>query len=186
MKQIGRSMDIEDRELPDAPAPKLIAPPPEGWPHVSDNASQQRHYELLRTQGQGHKFAEMVALRQCAMSHCPTGNDNLFRQRNNGQQLDEMIEPVRNRYLEAAKAAGVSVHGKVYMNRLARFNNDPKAWVSDMSEVKARCDEEGWTAEDIDGKTLHKPNKLQAPSWEKEHAKRVKRKIKKAQLSNGR
>lgn len=182
---------IQTRELPEAPQPALLQPPPEGWPVVSERAHQQKHYELLRAQGQSHNFAEMIALAQfpATVEKGLMGNDNFHRGRYGHKQLDEMPAPVRQRYLDAAKEAGVSIAGKVYSSTLARFNCDPLAWVSDAAEMKARCDEEGWSMDDADGNVLHKPKELKDPSWitqaKKQAAARARRKKRKA-VKNGR
>jgi hypothetical protein len=52
----------------------------------------------------------------------------------------------RMRYA-AAEAAGVDTHGKRYLSGLARYPNDPEAWVSDLSDVGRVVRERGWNCE---------------------------------------
>lgn len=54
-------------------------------------------------------------------------------------------------YEAKAKAAGVSTTGKVYMGSLATEFADPKAWFSDIDDIKARCKEMGWECKMEDG-----------------------------------
>jgi hypothetical protein len=52
----------------------------------------------------------------------------------------------RMRYAAAA-AAGVDTNGKRYLSGLARYPNDPEAWVSDLSDVGRVVRERGWNCE---------------------------------------
>jgi hypothetical protein len=47
------------------------------------------------------------------------------------------------RYL-AAQAQGVDTNGRRYISGLARFPNDPEAWVSGTSDVARLCRDRGW------------------------------------------
>jgi hypothetical protein len=52
----------------------------------------------------------------------------------------------RMRYAAAA-AAGVDTNGRRYLSGLARYPNDPEAWVSDLSDVGRVVRERGWNCE---------------------------------------
>jgi hypothetical protein len=57
------------------------------------------------------------------------------------------------RYM-AAEAAGVDTNGRRYISGLARFPNDPEAWVSDLSDVRRVCEQRGYGCEgavDVEG-----------------------------------
>jgi hypothetical protein len=93
------------------------------------------------------RFADMIASRKGPGTNVQDGNDKFFQNRHNNEDFAKMPEPIRRDALEKARKMGVSISGKVYVGGLARFANDPLAWVSDTSEVKARCAEKGWSAE---------------------------------------
>jgi hypothetical protein len=46
-----------------------------------------------------------------------------------------------------AETSGISTVGKCYISTLARYPGDPQAWVSDLHDVRARCEERGWGCE---------------------------------------
>lgn len=54
-------------------------------------------------------------------------------------------------YEKKAKAAGVSTTGKFYLGSLATEFADPKAWFSDLDDIKSRCKEMGWECKIEDG-----------------------------------
>src|SRR5215831_11419922 len=47
----------------------------------------------------------------------------------------------------AAAALGVDTNGKHYLSGLARYPNDPEAWVSDLSDVARVVRGRGWNCE---------------------------------------
>lgn len=110
------------------------------WPVVSLNSSVQSRYELMRQNGQSHSIAEILACR--AFPGVKT--DSVFNEgRCNGSQFEK--HPLLGDYYKAkAEAAGVSTTGKYYCSGLARFPGDPKAWISDRSDVKRVADENGF------------------------------------------
>lgn len=106
------------------------------YPTVSDDPDVQGHYESLRRNGQEHTFAT-VAVSRCA----PTtrGLDRSFVQGRNGYDDGLNDSRIREKYYAAARKAGISTSGKFYVHGLADYQCDPKAWVSDLGEVKAKC-----------------------------------------------
>lgn len=58
-------------------------------------------------------------------------------------------EKSRKAALKAARMAGVNVNGKMYMHGLARFPNDPEAWVANRSEAKRKCELSNLTCEEL-------------------------------------
>lgn len=121
------------------------------WPHVSDDPRVQALYELSRSQGNDHRFAEMCAFR------CPPGTggtDRAFLEGHcNGNQFAD--DPVYGEIARRkAKAAGVDITGKVYKSGLATEPADPKAWVSGLGDVKRLCEQNGWECDRV-GTKLH-------------------------------
>lgn len=51
---------------------------------------------------------------------------------------------IREHYLQAARAAGVSTDGKFYESRIAAFPGDPEAWVSGSDDVRRVVESRGW------------------------------------------
>ena len=112
-------------------------------------SSQQQHYDECIANGCAPRLAEMLALRQFPYSR----TDREFLAGHcNGSQF-EGKEELGNRFRKAAKKAGVNTAGKVYLHQLAASPCDPKAWVSDRSDVKRVLKERGWSA---DGMVQHK------------------------------
>lgn len=103
---------------------------------VSTDAPVQRAYENMRSSGESHNLSEMLALRTFPGVH---GTDSTFMAGTHAQDT-----PYDNWRYQAAKEAGVDTNGKRYLSGLARFPNDPSAWVSDSSDVKRICEERGW------------------------------------------
>ena len=113
----------------------------------------QAHYISMIEDGQQPRFAEM-----CALSQPPgTGQtDRAFLEgRNNMEWLNKIPKRQADRMVAAAKAAGVNPAGKYYFGGIAdkRGIYDPKAWVSDSSDVKKVAEERGM---DVDGAIKHK------------------------------
>lgn len=132
---------------------KIIKPTnvPKAYPVVSFNDAIQARYEKMRRDGQSHSMAEMLAFQK------PPGSINTDRTfmeaEMNNQQLDSMGKVRRENLLKKAKAAGVSISGKVYKTSLARYPGDPRAWVSDLSDVKRVVEERNI---DCEGHVSHK------------------------------
>ena len=120
---------------------------------ASAKAYQIEHYVNMVKDGQDPRFAEM-----CALSQPPgTGQtDRAFLEgRNNMEWLNKLPKRQADRMVAAAKAAGVNPEGKYYFGGIAdkRGIYDPKAWVSDSSDVKKVAEERGM---DVDGAIKHK------------------------------
>lgn len=69
-------------------------------------------------------------------------------------------------YLDAAKAAGVSIQGKIYQHGLARFPGDPFAWVSDRDEIKKKVKQIGGESEELGIKAEPQAPKKSVPIGE--------------------
>jgi hypothetical protein len=115
------------------------------WPVVSDDLDVQAHYEHCRDEGTTHSLAEMFALQSPPMSDSDRefleGRGGCYAQFANDHSQDDRY----GRMVAAkAKAAGVSIQGKIFQSGLARFSGDPEAWVSGKSDVKALCEKRGW------------------------------------------
>lgn len=108
---------------------------------ISPDDRVQLAYERMRHKGVSHNLAEMFALQ-----HPPqlAGTDAIFNEgRCNGNQF-EGAEWLGDAYRRQAAEAGVDVKGKTYLGGLAAFPGDPRAWVSDLGDVKKVCEERGW------------------------------------------
>ena len=104
----------------------------------------QAHYISMIEDGQQPRFAEMWQ------------TDRAFLEgRNNMEWLNKLPKRQADRMVAAAKSAGVNPAGKYYFGGIAdkRGIYDPKAWVSDSSEVKKVAEERGM---DVDGAIKHK------------------------------
>lgn len=121
----------------------------EPYPIISNDAGVQSHYEECRQNGCNHRLAEMLALR--AFPHANTDREFL-EGRCNGKQFERQPR-LGERYRKMAEAAGVSTTGKVYLGQLADFPGDPKAWVSDRSDVLRVAREKNLT---VDGSVKHR------------------------------
>lgn len=124
---------------------------PKAYPFVSGNPAVQARYEELRAKGQSHTIAEMLAFQQ------PPGSMNtertFFEAGCNNQQLDNMGKVYRNKLLTMAKKAGINISGKIYKPSLAAYQGDPRAWVSDLNDVKRVVKERNL---DCEGHVTHK------------------------------
>jgi hypothetical protein len=96
----------------------------------------QQHYLKVLAEGHGERFAAMVALQQPPGTR---GTDRAFQEgRLSGNWLDDLPKYQARRIVREAKAAGIDISGKQYMSGLANKlgHCDPKAWVSDLSDVR--------------------------------------------------
>lgn len=106
------------------------------WPQIYAHAETQAHYEQCRANGCTDAMAQMLAERQAPGSK---GTDRAFMEgRNNGGYLDDMPDFLRQKFLQKAKRAGVSLAGKTYVSGLATEACDPHAWVSGVDELMSR------------------------------------------------
>jgi hypothetical protein len=112
------------------------------WPSLGRAAnSQWLRYVEMRANGESARMAEMLATRSFPGIH---GSDSTFMKGTHYQetQLDEY------RHREAA-ARGVDTNGRRYIAGLARYPNDPEAWVSDRSDVLRVCRDRGWSCDGL-------------------------------------
>lgn len=81
------------------------------------------------------RLKEMLKARKCASLR---GTDSWFQ---TGWAHDDGLNgsPVRNRYYEEAKKAGISTAGKRYRHDLANYTFDPNGWVGSIGEVYDKC-----------------------------------------------
>lgn len=96
----------------------------------------QSHYIKMVNAGQSPRFAEMCALQQPPGTK---GTDRAFQEgRLAGNQWDELPPRQAKKMIREAKAAGINISGKQYVSGLANKlgHCDPRAWVSDLSDVR--------------------------------------------------
>jgi hypothetical protein len=114
-----------------------------GLPMVSHSKSIQAAYIAMRLDGLGHKLADMFAHQQPPMSN----TDREFLEGHcNGNQF-EKTPGVGDYYAREAKAQGVDITGRVYINSLAAYPGDPKAWVSSRGDLEAVVKERNWSCQ---------------------------------------
>ena len=65
-------------------------------------------------------------------------------------------------YKKACEKAGGSIKGKRYISQLAKFPGDPKAWVSNLGDVKKVCEERNFGCEEV-GVKQRDPDKEPPP-----------------------
>jgi hypothetical protein len=95
--------------------------------------------------GCSERLAEMLASHRFPGTK---GTDRAFFQGRHlgvGQFAD--VPLVARHHERIAEAAGMSTVGKAYLGTLARYPGDPEAWVSDLHDVKTKCEERGWGCE---------------------------------------
>lgn len=113
---------------------------------ISNDPVIQHRYEQMVRDGVAPMLADMLACQRP-----PRGKDNTswLAQQSKAIGGGDLAPPVREHHEAMARAAGVSIEGKVYMPGLARQNmpGDPMAWVSDHSEFKRRLEArgDGWS-----------------------------------------
>jgi len=99
---------------------------------ISNDPAVQTRYEEMRAAGTTHKLAELLATRSFPGLN---GTDKAFnRGRCNGNQ-GEKCPDLYNYFQRIADAQGVSTTGRYYCHGLGRYPGDPRAWVSDTSDV---------------------------------------------------
>ncbi len=127
-----------------------------GLPFVSHRHETQAFYIRMRISGQTHALAEMLALRKFPGVK---GTSSVFMQGTHHQdtQYDHM------RYI-AAQQNGVDTNGKRYLSSLARFPNDPEAWVSGIDDVARVVRDRGWNCSGAVDHTGFDPSKHERPA----------------------
>lgn len=85
---------------------------------ISDDPAIQAEYEAMRAKGESHNMAEMLALQQFPFSR--DENQILFK----GEES-----------------------GKLYISQLARYPGDPRAYVSNASDVRRIAEEDNLTVD---------------------------------------
>lgn len=103
--------------------------PVDRFPKVFNDKEKQRAYEEIRRRGESHSIAEMLAERQ------PPGTLNT------------------ERAFWSSRWDQMQHGGKVYLPQLASHPGDPKAYVSDTSDIRKVCQERNWST---DGVVKHK------------------------------
>lgn len=117
---------------------------------ISDDPEIQARYEELLALGNKPRFAEMLATRSFPGLN---GTNKAFnRGRCNNNQFAHCPE-LGDHFKRIADAQGVSIAGKHYCYGLGRYPGDPRAWVSDTSEVLAIARDRNLN---IDGIVNHK------------------------------
>lgn len=111
----------------------------DSWPKVSQSPDVQAFYERMREGGQTHAFAEMCALQQ---PFGLSGTDGAFLEGHCRGSQFERNPDIGDAYAAEAKRQGVNIVGKVYKSGLARYPGDPRAWISDLSDVRRICEED--------------------------------------------
>ena len=101
--------------------------------------AEQVAYWRMRLEGQSHNMAELLATRSFPGVR---GTSSAFMKGTHAQ--DSGYDAMRYR---AAAAQGVDTNGKRYLAGLARYPNDPEAWVSGLSDVRRVCEARGWNCE---------------------------------------
>lgn len=101
---------------------------------ISSDPAVQGRYEELLAAGNTPRFAEMLATRSFPGLN---GTNKAFnRGRCNNNQFAHCPQ-LGDHFKRIADAQGVSIAGKHYCYGLGRYPGDPRAWVSDTSEVLA-------------------------------------------------
>jgi len=109
-------------------------------------------YQLALSQGASPLFADLLASRQPPGAR---GTEKAYMEgRNNNEDLNKMNATMRKHLLDEAAHAGVSISGKTYCSGLARYPNDPGAWVSGRDDVLDKVKRNGWSCE---GNVNYKP-----------------------------
>lgn len=97
-------------------------------------------YAELVVRGESPRMAAMLASRKCAASK---GTDSEFFRREHSR-MASMPEETRKEIVAIAQRAGINTHGKCYNGQLGRYN-DPAAWVTTTSDVRAVAQQKGYT-----------------------------------------
>lgn len=112
-----------------------------GIPIIDSDREVQSRYEAMRRQGQSHNMAEMLAYRQAPNSRT---DDDFFRgvgtlDKQIGDPEAIYINDVTQRHLRETGHAPNPNH--IYMQGLAQYPGDPRAFVASAGEAKRRAEE---------------------------------------------
>lgn len=98
-----------------------------------------RQYRAMVNAGESPRMAIMLAVQQFpGLKGTDTQFQKLERERINHDYVDRDMANIH----KLAKEAGISTAGKTYNGQLGRYD-DPRAWVSDTSDVVAAAKEKG-------------------------------------------
>jgi hypothetical protein len=109
---------------------------------IAEDWLKTLYYVMLRMQGTEHVWASMSACRKCGRQK---GSDTAFWEHARSR-MENMSPYMRNLLLDKAAKAGISTTGKFHMGGLGP-PDDPKAWVSDTSDIKKVCVERNYSCE---------------------------------------
>jgi hypothetical protein len=113
------------------------------FPKTGRRRLDQAFYVAMRLDGATHAMADMLASRMPPMSN----TDREFLEGHcNGNQFEKTPE-VGDWYAKEAKAAGVDITGRVYINSLASRPGDPEAWVSGRGDLERVVRERNWSCQ---------------------------------------
>jgi hypothetical protein len=110
-------------------------------------------YIEMRFNGESPNMAAVLASRKFPGF---STNDDWMRGRENGRQF-EHCPKLGDYYKSVAEASGCSVVGKFYCSGLAAYPGDPRAWVSDKSDVLSVARERNLT---VDGIVKHQGHQV--------------------------
>lgn len=109
---------------------------------IADEAKQLgvlKQYRAMIRKGESPRMAIMLlAQRFPGLKGTDTKFQKLERERVNHDYTDKDMAKIH----QLAKAAGIATAGKTYNGQLGRYT-DPRAWVSDTSDVRAAAKEKG-------------------------------------------
>lgn len=109
-------------------------------PLVSSDERIQFHYERLRTQGESHAIADLLAHRQFCGVH---GTEQSITHGWGNDPVPGVADVVKRRTLALARQAGIATGGKTYISTIAdhRGPMDPAAWANGPvhDHVRAVC-----------------------------------------------
>lgn len=100
-------------------------------------------YREAVANGCSERLAEMLALGRPPQIR----TEATFQAKDGGLGGAQFSDAVREHYLGAARAAGVSTEGKVYDSRLAAFPGDPEAWIANQDDARRLLERRGWSCD---------------------------------------
>lgn len=112
-------------------------------------------YRRMRKRGVSSSMAAMLALKRPAAS---PGGERGFQKRSRERMNGYAPSHLEN-ITDIAKKAGIDTAGKVYVGGLGKYN-DPRAWVSDTSDIRRVAEERGL---EIDGAIKIKGREVPPP-----------------------
>jgi hypothetical protein len=96
-------------------------------------------YREMIKRGESPRMAIMLLARRCpGLKGTDTGFQKLERERVNHDYTDKDMAKIH----QLAQGAGIATAGKTYNGKLGRYT-DPRAWVSDTSDVRAAAKAKG-------------------------------------------